>query len=122
MTEAICVDRRCSTIDPNCAECQLVLGTGDRVCTKCNDLTNWILSADDNKKCECMAGFYLSGTNCVACGSGCQKCTSPTVCTTCALGFSTNVAGTCSCPAGTYLSRVDNTLQCLRCDANCALC
>ncbi|KCV67773.1 serine/threonine protein kinase [Fonticula alba] len=68
----------------------------------------------------CSAGYFLNGSNCLACSSACKTCAgSATACT--------------SCPAGQYLqgsacvtacasTHFQSGSSCLPCDANCKTC
>jgi hypothetical protein len=45
----------------------------------------------------CNDGFFLSGNKCLACGSGCRKCSSATTCTECWTSNFLLSGGKCSC-------------------------
>ena len=51
------------------ATCQRCMGTNTSICTSCQD------------------GFYLNGSQCMACMQGCTSCTSGGLCNTCGAGF-----------------------------------
>ena len=105
-------------MDPNCASCQILLGSGQLVCKTCTG-ANRILSSG---ACVCEVGYVEIGGVCTSCGTGCAICTSSTDCILCALESIDNNDGTCSCPKGTFLTNVDNTLYCRPCASNCADC
>lgn len=120
--EGFCVDQKCTTIDPQCVECNIIALTGQNVCKRCNEAANWTL-ASNNISCICRSGFFLNADGeCSACGAGCQTCTSAAACSNCAFGAVRTGPGTCVCPPGTYLSSAFGPLQCLSCDPNCAEC
>lgn len=115
----VCIDTNCQSIDPNCQTCVIVLGSGMPVCRSC--VTGRVLNEASNR-CDCAVGtFEDANGNCATCPAGCQRCTM-TACTLCAFESTLNPDNSCSCPRGTFLSEIDNTLFCRSCDINCAIC
>ena len=114
----VCIDATCTDVDKNCQTCAVdATGLRLRECLNCID--NRIVIQG---KCVCKPGFYELNGKCVACGSGCQSCTSATVCDTCATGSSPVGDGTCACRTGTILVSFSASLYCQPCDINCATC
>lgn len=67
----------------------------------------------------CMAGYFLSGSSCVACSSPCLACSAPASCLSCQVGFFLNgVSCISSCPPATFASAG----ACVACSATCATC
>lgn len=117
----------CSTAIKGCTTC--ANSTNSTICMACNTANNFVLSTGT---CVCSAGFYLSGSLCVACPAGCLSCTSATVCTSCnptyiiiasscmcdvANGYSL-IGGSCQLPCSNFLpgcSTCSSTSNCTSC-------
>ncbi|CAD8207029.1 unnamed protein product [Paramecium pentaurelia] len=86
----------------------------DASCKSCNFL----------KQCtECIDGYYLTGTTCTQCISGCQKCSDTTTCSVCLTTYNLTNSNTClSCSTTQYFDTQNKT--CGECNTinNCLTC
>eukprot|EP00825_Cyclidium_porcatum_P024607 TRINITY_DN269_c0_g1_i1.p1 TRINITY_DN269_c0_g1~~TRINITY_DN269_c0_g1_i1.p1 ORF type:complete len:638 (-),score=99.30 TRINITY_DN269_c0_g1_i1:108-2021(-) len=81
------------------------------VCYQCgaNCLCNGVVTKNVRSDCdECITGYYLSGSQCVACNATCATCNSKTVCLSCRTDLSSTYV-----LSGGY---------CLQCPDNCRSC
>ena len=85
----------CTDFDANCVTCSYTSGT-----INASSPTNIVCSVPQT-------GYYVQVDGTTAqCGSYCDACTSPTVCTSCQATFD-NTAGTCSCsPSPLFLNNI----------------
>lgn len=89
--------------------------TGTKICTKCFNGCP-VCSASDPLKCiSCGDRRYNDTTSntCLACPAGCLSCTSATVCTSCAIGY-TLTGGACNV-ASVWPCVLTNGTSCIKC-------
>ena len=110
-----CIQSDCNA-DPFCSQCE----KGLNLCVQCLASKNRVLQLPESV-CVCKDGYYAdSSNNCVACSSGCGKCTSATNCLSCVPLATSNNDGTCSCPATTYFTiSNDGVRYCASCSIHC---
>ena len=77
-------------------------------CARCNATSQQCMS--------CLKGFFLSGSTCTQCNTGCATCLSRNFCLQCGMGYIAQQAGTISGIA------VNPPLNCLPCVSPCQTC
>ena len=91
------------------------------VCDTCSDNT----TRDSANNCECITGYYDSGSAvCSQCSALCKTCTAASTCSSC---FEENnrqlVNNQCVCKTGFYqVVHSNGTLSCEACDPSCTAC
>lgn len=109
------------TANPLCAVCVNV-STTQNLCIQCVTNLRRVLNPLTNQ-CDCVNGYFNSAGQCLACGLGCQLCSSLTNCTSCATLAKPQGDGTCLCPQTTFLAiSPDGVSYCQNCGPQCLNC
>lgn len=93
-TSNTCFITNCTTClnSTYCAQCQPTSILQSGICLSCvniiNNCLNCSLTAAGNAIClNCSNGFYMNGSNCLACANPCVTCSNATACISCNLGL-----------------------------------
>ena len=113
----------CENCEANCLEC-----SDGTTCTKCDKIAGFYLSGGNCLPCQLNTGKYIStsGDSCLGCPTGCSLCSSSSSCYSCKTSEGYVLEGSscsfCDKTASKFINEFNSPPSCDSCGANCKEC